>query len=61
MSAASVLAKTERDALMVGLDPVHPAYRFAENKGYSTSDHIDALRLHGPSPVHRTSWRLPGL
>lgn len=60
VSAASVLAKTERDALMVQLSPSHPPYGFALNKGYSTPEHIDALRLHGPSEVHRKSWRLPG-
>ncbi len=60
ISAASVLAKTERDAMMVDLDPCHPAYGFALNKGYSTPEHIEALRQHGPSAAHRQSWRLPG-
>ena len=60
VSAASVLAKTERDALMVDLDPAHPPYGFALNKGYSTPEHIEALREHGPSAAHRRSWRLPG-
>ena len=60
VSAASVLAKTERDALMVTLAGEHPEYGFAENKGYSTPEHIEALRVHGPSRSHRTSWRLPG-
>lgn len=60
VSAASVLAKTERDAMMVGLAPQHPPYGFAVNKGYSTPEHMRALREHGPSLVHRTSWRLPG-
>jgi ribonuclease HII len=60
VSAASVLAKTERDALMVTLAGDHPEYGFAENKGYSTPEHIEALRVHGPSRSHRTSWRLPG-
>lgn len=60
VAAASVLAKTERDAMMVGLDPDHPAYGFAVNKGYATPEHIDALREHGPSAAHRRSWRLPG-
>ncbi len=61
VSAASVLAKTERDGLMVTMAPDHPLYGFALNKGYSTPDHIDALREHGPSTVHRMSWRLPGV
>jgi ribonuclease HII len=60
VSAASVLAKTERDGLMVHLADDHPEYGFAENKGYSTPEHIEALRVHGPSVSHRTSWRLPG-
>ncbi len=60
VSAASVLAKTERDALMVTLAGEHPEYGFADNKGYSTPEHIEALRVHGPSRSHRTSWRLPG-
>lgn len=60
VAAASVLAKTERDAMMVDLDPAHPAYGFAVNKGYSTPEHIEALREHGPSAAHRRSWRLPG-
>jgi ribonuclease HII len=60
VSAASVLAKTERDAMMVDLDPAHPPYGFAVNKGYSTPEHIGALREHGPSAAHRRSWRLPG-
>jgi ribonuclease HII len=61
VSAASVLAKTERDAMMVELHPAHPPYGFAENKGYSTPEHIEALRTHGPSAAHRQSWRLPGV
>jgi ribonuclease HII len=60
VSAASVLAKTERDAMMVDLAPAHPPYGFALNKGYSTPEHIAALREHGPSTAHRRSWRLPG-
>ena len=61
VSAASVLAKTERDALMIGHAGAHPEYHFAVNKGYATPDHIEALRRHGPSALHRTSWRLPGV
>ena len=61
VSAASVLAKTERDAMMVDLHPTHPPYGFAVNKGYSTPEHIEALREHGPSAAHRRSWRLPGV
>jgi len=60
VAGASVLAKTERDRLLVGLHPTHPVYGFAENKGYGTPEHVAALREYGPSPVHRRSWRLPG-
>ena len=60
VAGASVLAKTERDRLLVELSPRHPVYGFAINKGYGTPEHLTALRLHGPSTVHRRSWRLPG-
>jgi len=59
VAAASVLAKCERDALMVALAAEHPAYGWAENKGYGAPEHLAALRALGPSPVHRCSWRLP--
>ena len=61
VAAASVLAKCERDAIMVGLSGAHPQYGWALNKGYSAPEHIDALRRLGPSPLHRRSWNLPGL
>lgn len=60
VAAASVLAKCERDALMVGHSLEHPAYRWAENKGYGAPEHLAALRELGPSPLHRRSWHLPG-
>ena len=60
VAGASVLAKTERDNLLVRMHPAHPVYGFAENKGYGTPEHVAALRAYGPSPVHRRSWRLPG-
>lgn len=59
VAAASVLAKCERDALMVRLSALHPQYRWDSNKGYASDDHVAALRAHGPSPWHRRSWRLP--
>ncbi|MFH5822484.1 ribonuclease HII [Georgenia sp. AZ-5] len=61
VAAASVLAKVERDAIMVGLAAEQPAYGWAGNKGYSAPEHIEALREHGPCALHRRSWRLPGL
>ncbi len=60
VAAASVLAKCERDALMVELAADHPHYRWDENKGYSSPEHIAALRELGPCVLHRRSWRLPG-
>lgn len=60
VAAASVLAKTHRDAVMEGLAVVHPEYGWEVNKGYATPAHQAALRAHGPSPQHRVSWRLPG-
>ncbi len=59
VAGASVLAKTERDALLRRLALDYPQYLFAENKGYGTAEHVAALRQHGPSEVHRRSWRLP--
>jgi ribonuclease HII len=53
IAAASILAKTARDALLVELDRSYPAYGFARHKGYATPQHLAALRLHGPCPVHR--------
>ena len=59
VAAASVLAKCERDAMMVALADEHPAYRWADNKGYASPEHLAALRELGPCPLHRRSWRLP--
>ncbi|HTY71964.1 MAG TPA: ribonuclease HII [Actinomycetes bacterium] len=60
VAAASVLAKTERDALMVSLASRFPAYGWEVNKGYATPDHRAALREHGASEEHRRSWNLWG-
>lgn len=60
VAAASVLAKVERDAMMVALAPEHPAYRWEQNKGYAAPEHQEALRALGPSEHHRRSWRLGG-
>ena len=59
VAAASVLAKTERDDLMVALSAQHPAYRWHENKGYATPEHLEAIRLDGTCEQHRRTWRLP--
>jgi len=56
IAAASVLAKTHRDALMERLALEHPGYGFEVHKGYGTPAHLAALRALGPSPVHRKSF-----
>ncbi|MFI3272565.1 MAG: ribonuclease HII [Pseudomonadota bacterium] len=57
ISAASILAKTYRDKLMVAFDKRYPAYGFAKHKGYGTKDHLAALMEHGPCPQHRITFR----
>jgi ribonuclease HII len=59
VAGASVLAKTERDGMLRRLAVDYPNYLFDINKGYGTAEHVAALRKHGPSEVHRRSWRLP--
>ena len=56
IAAASILAKVVRDRIMERLDRVWPAYGFAQHKGYGTAEHLSALRLHGPCPLHRWSF-----
>ncbi len=56
IAAASIIAKVERDRMMVEFDSVYPAYGLASNKGYSTPVHLAALRQHGPCPLHRQSF-----
>lgn len=56
ISAASVLAKTERDAELCRLDALFPQYGFAEHKGYATSAHRQAIAVHGPCLHHRRSF-----
>lgn len=58
IAAASVLAKTARDAHMRALEKDFPGYGFARHKGYGTAAHREALRRLGPSPVHRRSFAL---
>lgn len=59
VAAASVLAKCERDAIMVRHAADHPSFGWHENKGYAAPEHLAALREHGPTVLHRRSWRLP--
>jgi ribonuclease HII len=53
IAAASILAKTTRDAMLVELDRSYPLYGFARHKGYSTPEHLAALARHGPCAAHR--------
>ena len=57
--AASILAKTARDAEMRRLSALYPAYGYDRHKGYPTRDHAAAIRAHGPSPVQRLTFRVP--
>jgi ribonuclease HII len=57
ISAASILAKTARDAMMVELCDLYPGYGFSQHKGYGVAAHMEALRRLGPTPAHRRSFR----
>jgi ribonuclease HII len=57
VACASILAKVERDRMMVALDAEHPGYGFAHHKGYAVPEHLEALADRGPSPVHRLTFR----
>lgn len=69
--AASIVAKVTRDRIMCEMDQEYPEYGFAGHKGYCTKQHLEAIRVHGPCPIHRMSFapiaqraaqcRLPGL
>jgi ribonuclease HII len=56
IAAASILAKTSRDALMQKLDAEYPGYGFSKHKGYPVREHLAALKHLGASPVHRLSF-----
>ncbi|HET7675200.1 MAG TPA: ribonuclease HII [Gammaproteobacteria bacterium] len=56
ISAASIVAKVHRDALMVAYDRDFPGYGFASHKGYTTPEHLAALDRHGVCPIHRRSF-----
>ena len=56
ISAASILAKVHRDRLCLQLHELHPQYGFDEHKGYSTPQHLEALKRHGACPIHRRSF-----
>jgi ribonuclease HII len=56
ISAASILAKVTRDRWCEQIDAAHPEYGFAKHKGYGTAQHVMALKKHGATPLHRTSF-----
>lgn len=56
IAAASILAKTHRDARLEEWDAVYPGYGLGRHKGYATPDHLEALRQFGPTPLHRHSF-----
>ena len=56
ISAASILAKTERDKVMHGLADMYPQYGFEQHAGYPVPDHLAALEVHGPCPEHRRTF-----
>ena len=56
IAAASVLAKVSRDRHMLEMAREYPEYGFEQHKGYGTKAHYEALRLHGPSPIHRRTF-----
>lgn len=56
ISAASILAKTARDAEMLAMDTQFPGYGFARHKGYPTPEHLEAIARLGPTPIHRRSF-----
>ncbi len=57
ISAASILAKVQRDRWCVEIDALYPQYGFARHKGYGTAEHLAALRAHGACPEHRRTFR----
>ena len=56
IAAASILAKVTRDRIMHQYHKLYPVYNLAQHKGYPTAAHINALRTHGPSPIHRMTF-----
>ena len=56
IAAASIIAKHERDRMMIEHDLAHPGYGWSTNKGYGSRAHLEALRRLGPTPLHRRSF-----
>jgi ribonuclease HII len=56
IAAASVVAKVSRDRTLLRFDQLYPMYGFSRNCGYGTAEHLQAIRVHGPCPLHRRSF-----
>jgi ribonuclease HII len=56
IAAASIIAKVLRDRVMMEMDTLYPQYGFCRHRGYGVREHLAALRIHGPSPIHRRSF-----
>lgn len=56
IASASIVAKVTRDRIMKKYHEIYPQYSFDRNKGYATKEHINALKKHGPCPIHRKSF-----
>ena len=57
VAAASIVAKYTRDTIMIRYHEAYPEYNFKKHKGYSTEEHMNLIKLHGPCPIHRKSFR----
>lgn len=57
IAAASIVAKVRRDEIMNEYHELYPEYNFRSHKGYPTKEHLEAIRKHGPCPIHRRSFR----
>lgn len=57
IAAASIVAKTTRDAYMIEMDKLFPHYGFKKHKGYPTKEHLEALKTYGPTPIHRKTYQ----
>ncbi|WP_166998298.1 ribonuclease HII [Paramicrobacterium fandaimingii] len=56
ISGASVVAKVHRDTMMIAQHEMYPEYEWLANKGYGSSVHMEAIKLNGPTPLHRRTW-----
>ena len=61
IAAASIIAKEMRDQIMVGYHDLWPQYGFKEHKGYGTAQHLEAIKIYGPCPLHRRSFEPEGV